>query len=68
MTIARRPEMMSKFVDVTRTKAPETSHEPILLALDRQAWDDSVMHACLGWLSCSFRLEAAQTLMRRWRL
>uniref|UniRef100_M1D9F4 Putative plant transposon protein domain-containing protein n=1 Tax=Solanum tuberosum TaxID=4113 RepID=M1D9F4_SOLTU len=43
LTIAFHPDLTGKLVDVTQTKAPDTSHGPVLSAQERQARDDSVM-------------------------
>ncbi|KAG5581212.1 hypothetical protein H5410_051839 [Solanum commersonii] len=48
MTVAYHPNLMGKLVDVTRTKALDTSHGPILSALERQAHDDNVMARIFG--------------------
>ncbi|XP_049372496.1 uncharacterized protein LOC125837407 [Solanum verrucosum] len=43
LTIAFHPNMVGKLIDMTRTKALDTSHGPILSAQERQACDDNVM-------------------------
>ncbi|KAG5629116.1 hypothetical protein H5410_000833 [Solanum commersonii] len=48
LTIAFHPNLTGKLVDVTRTKALDTSHGSILSAQERQACDDSVMARMFG--------------------
>lgn len=67
MTIERHLELTGKLVVVTRTKALNTLHGPILLAPNRQLRDAASWNTFLGWLSCSCALGAAQSLMMRWR-
>ncbi|KAG5610197.1 hypothetical protein H5410_021478 [Solanum commersonii] len=48
LTIAFHPDLTAKLVDLTRTKALDTSHGPVLSAQERQACDDSVMAKMFG--------------------
>ncbi|KAH0656144.1 hypothetical protein KY285_031026 [Solanum tuberosum] len=48
ITVAYHPDLTGKLVDVTRTKALDTSYGPILSAQERQAHDDSVMARMFG--------------------
>ncbi|KAG5584671.1 hypothetical protein H5410_045105 [Solanum commersonii] len=48
LTVAFHPDLTGKIVDVTQTKALDTSHEPVLPAPERQARDDSVMARMFG--------------------
>uniref|UniRef100_M1DRM7 Uncharacterized protein n=1 Tax=Solanum tuberosum TaxID=4113 RepID=M1DRM7_SOLTU len=48
LTVASHPNLTGKIVDVTRTKALDTSHGPVLSAQERQARDDSVMAMMFG--------------------
>ncbi|KAG5630916.1 hypothetical protein H5410_002633 [Solanum commersonii] len=43
MIVARHPNLVGKIVDVTRTKALDTSHGSVLSAQEWQAHEDSVM-------------------------
>ncbi|KAH0730451.1 hypothetical protein KY289_001639 [Solanum tuberosum] len=44
----RAHHLVCHLVDVTRTKAHDPSHEPVLTAIDRQARDDSRMGRMFG--------------------
>ncbi|KAH0712303.1 hypothetical protein KY289_008262 [Solanum tuberosum] len=44
MIVAYHPDLTGKIVDVTRTKALDTSHGPVLLAQERHACDDRRRH------------------------
>uniref|UniRef100_M1DA88 Uncharacterized protein n=1 Tax=Solanum tuberosum TaxID=4113 RepID=M1DA88_SOLTU len=48
MTVAYYPDLTGDLFDVTRTKALDSSHEPVLSALERQARDDSVIARMFG--------------------
>ncbi|KAG5632104.1 hypothetical protein H5410_003821 [Solanum commersonii] len=50
MTVAYHPDLTGKLVDVTRTKALDTSHGLVLFAQERQARDDSVMEMMFAFL------------------
>ncbi|KAH0764788.1 hypothetical protein KY285_000659 [Solanum tuberosum] len=56
MTVAYHPDMTGKLVDVTRTKALDTSHGPVLSAQDRQARDDNVMARMFGMAELHLRI------------
>ncbi|KAH0636136.1 hypothetical protein KY290_036565 [Solanum tuberosum] len=56
MTVAYHPDLTGKLVDVTRTKALDTSHGPIMSAQDRQAHDDSVMARMFGVAKLQLRI------------
>lgn len=43
MNVERHPDLTCKLVDVTRSKALDTSHGLVLSAPDRKLRDDSVM-------------------------
>ncbi|KAG5580800.1 hypothetical protein H5410_051427 [Solanum commersonii] len=67
VTVARHHALVGKIVDVTQTKALDTSYEPILSAQEWHACDDSVMLVCSEWRSYILGLGAARSWMRRWR-
>ncbi|KAG5631166.1 hypothetical protein H5410_002883 [Solanum commersonii] len=48
MTISYHPDMTGKLVDVTRTKALDTSYGPILSAQERQTRDDNITARMFG--------------------
>ncbi|KAH0657508.1 hypothetical protein KY289_026256 [Solanum tuberosum] len=48
ITVAYHPNLTGKLVDVTRTKALDTSHGPILSTPERKARDNSVMARMFG--------------------
>ncbi|KAG5594572.1 hypothetical protein H5410_035804 [Solanum commersonii] len=50
LTIAFHPDLMGKLVDMTQTKALDTSHGPVLSAQERQARDDNIMARMFGML------------------
>uniref|UniRef100_M1DYX5 Putative plant transposon protein domain-containing protein n=1 Tax=Solanum tuberosum TaxID=4113 RepID=M1DYX5_SOLTU len=56
MTIALHPDLMSKLVDVTRTKALDTSHGHVLSAQERQARNDSVIARMFGMAELQLRI------------
>ncbi|KAG5606520.1 hypothetical protein H5410_028012 [Solanum commersonii] len=57
LTITFHPDLTGKLVDVTRTKALDTSHEPVLSAQERQAHDDSVMARMFGKAELQLRIR-----------
>ncbi|KAH0754921.1 hypothetical protein KY290_025191 [Solanum tuberosum] len=56
MTVAYHPNLTGKLVDVTRSKALDTSHGHVLSAQDRQARDDSVMARMFGMAESQLRI------------
>ncbi|KAG5580084.1 hypothetical protein H5410_050711 [Solanum commersonii] len=48
MTVAKHPDLISKIVHVTTTKALDTSHGPVLSAQEWQACDYNVMARLFG--------------------
>uniref|UniRef100_M1DTF3 Putative plant transposon protein domain-containing protein n=1 Tax=Solanum tuberosum TaxID=4113 RepID=M1DTF3_SOLTU len=56
LTIAFHPDLRGKLVDVTRTKALDTSHGPVLSAQERQARDDSVIARMFGMAELQLRI------------
>uniref|UniRef100_M1DXH1 Putative plant transposon protein domain-containing protein n=1 Tax=Solanum tuberosum TaxID=4113 RepID=M1DXH1_SOLTU len=48
LTIAFHPNLTGKLVDVTRTKALDTTHRHVLSAQERQVCNDSVMERMFG--------------------
>uniref|UniRef100_M1E149 Putative plant transposon protein domain-containing protein n=1 Tax=Solanum tuberosum TaxID=4113 RepID=M1E149_SOLTU len=48
MTVAYHPDLTSKLVDVTRTKALDMSHGHVLFAQERHARDDNIMARMFG--------------------
>ncbi|KAG5594823.1 hypothetical protein H5410_036055 [Solanum commersonii] len=50
-------KLTGKLVDVTRTKALDTSHGPVLYAQERQARDDNVMARMFGMVELQLRIE-----------
>ncbi|KAH0712175.1 hypothetical protein KY289_008134 [Solanum tuberosum] len=48
LTVAFHPDLTGKIVDVTQTKALDTSHGPVMLTQEWQARDDSVMARVFG--------------------
>uniref|UniRef100_M1DGA8 Uncharacterized protein n=1 Tax=Solanum tuberosum TaxID=4113 RepID=M1DGA8_SOLTU len=48
MTVAYHPDLTGKLVDVTHTKALDTSHRHVLSAQERQSRDDNVMARMFG--------------------
>ncbi|KAH0688947.1 hypothetical protein KY289_016305 [Solanum tuberosum] len=56
MTIAYHPDLMGKLVDVTQTKALDTSHGPVLSAKKRQACDDNDMARMFGMAELQLRI------------
>uniref|UniRef100_M1DJ54 Uncharacterized protein n=1 Tax=Solanum tuberosum TaxID=4113 RepID=M1DJ54_SOLTU len=61
MTVDYHPDLTGKIVDVTRTKALDTSHGPALSALERQARDDSVMARMFGMAKLQLRIGGRPT-------
>ncbi|KAH0765020.1 hypothetical protein KY285_000891 [Solanum tuberosum] len=57
MTVVYHPDLTGKLVDVTRTKALDTSHGHILSAQERQARDDSVMARMFGMAELQLRIS-----------
>lgn len=57
MTVDRHEELTSKFVDVTRTKALDTSHGLVLSTPNRQARDDSFMTHFFGMAELQLRIR-----------
>uniref|UniRef100_M1DE17 Uncharacterized protein n=1 Tax=Solanum tuberosum TaxID=4113 RepID=M1DE17_SOLTU len=57
LTVAFYPDLTGKIVDVTRTKALDTSHGPVLSALERQARDDTVMARMFGMEELKLRIR-----------
>ncbi|KAG5572784.1 hypothetical protein H5410_062550 [Solanum commersonii] len=53
MIVAYHPDLTGKIVDVTRTKALDTSLGPILSSQERQARDDSIMARMFGMAELS---------------
>ncbi|KAG5614643.1 hypothetical protein H5410_014467 [Solanum commersonii] len=75
ITVAYHPDLTGKLVDVTQTKALNTSHGPILSAQERQACDNSVIARMLGMAElqlrirgCSVTDEEMETLADRYSL
>ncbi|KAH0712076.1 hypothetical protein KY289_008035 [Solanum tuberosum] len=75
MTVAYHPNLTSKLVDVTRTKALDTSHGHILSAQEKQAHDDSVMARMFGMAELQLRIggrpvidEEMATMVERYPL
>ncbi|KAH0644731.1 hypothetical protein KY284_032615 [Solanum tuberosum] len=75
MTVAYHPDLTGKLVDVTRTKALDTSHGPVLSAPERQARDDNVMARMFGMAELQLRIgghpvtdEEMETLADRYLL
>uniref|UniRef100_M1DFL8 Putative plant transposon protein domain-containing protein n=1 Tax=Solanum tuberosum TaxID=4113 RepID=M1DFL8_SOLTU len=56
LTIAFHPDLMGKLVDMTMTKALDTSHGPVLSAQEGQARDDSVMARMFGMAELQLRI------------
>uniref|UniRef100_M1DXM9 Putative plant transposon protein domain-containing protein n=1 Tax=Solanum tuberosum TaxID=4113 RepID=M1DXM9_SOLTU len=56
LTIAFHPDLTGKLVDVTRTKALDTSHGHVLSSQERQARDDSVMTRMFGMAELQLRI------------
>uniref|UniRef100_M1DN14 Putative plant transposon protein domain-containing protein n=1 Tax=Solanum tuberosum TaxID=4113 RepID=M1DN14_SOLTU len=57
LNIVFHPKLTGKLVDVTRTKALDTSHGPVLSAQERQAHDDSVMERMFGMAELQLRIR-----------
>uniref|UniRef100_M1DNY0 Uncharacterized protein n=1 Tax=Solanum tuberosum TaxID=4113 RepID=M1DNY0_SOLTU len=75
ITVAYHLDLMGKIVDVTRTKALDTSHGPVLSAQERQARDDSIMAKMFGMAELQLRIggrsvtdEEIETLVDRYLL
>ncbi|KAG5582081.1 hypothetical protein H5410_052708, partial [Solanum commersonii] len=75
LTIAFHPNLMGKLVDVTRTKALDTSHGHVLSSQERQARDDSVMTRMFGMAKLQLRIggrpvtnDEMETMMERYPL
>ncbi|KAH0776742.1 hypothetical protein KY290_008153 [Solanum tuberosum] len=75
MTVAYHPDLTSKLVDVTRTKALDISHRPVLFAQERQSRDDSVMARMFGMVELQLRIggrpvteDELETLVDRYPL
>ncbi|KAG5594943.1 hypothetical protein H5410_036175 [Solanum commersonii] len=47
------PYLVLKLVDVTKNKAQDTSHGPVLSTADHQTWDDS-------WMGPMFSMDTLQ--------
>ncbi|KAG5609803.1 hypothetical protein H5410_021084 [Solanum commersonii] len=56
LTVAFHPNLMGKIVDVTQTKALDTSHGPVLSAQERKPRDDSVMARMFGIAKLQLRI------------
>ncbi|KAH0655199.1 hypothetical protein KY285_030081 [Solanum tuberosum] len=56
MNVARTPYLICNMIDVTRTKALDTSHGPVLSAQERHARDDSVMSRMFGMVELQLRI------------
>uniref|UniRef100_M1DV02 Uncharacterized protein n=1 Tax=Solanum tuberosum TaxID=4113 RepID=M1DV02_SOLTU len=56
LTIAFHPNLTGKLVDVTRTKALDTSHGPVMSTQEREARDDSVMARMFGMAELQLRI------------
>ncbi|KAG5606880.1 hypothetical protein H5410_028372 [Solanum commersonii] len=56
MTVAYHPDLTGELVDVTRTKALDSSHGPVLSAPKRQPRDDSVMAKMFGIAKLQLRI------------
>ncbi|KAH0689755.1 hypothetical protein KY289_017113 [Solanum tuberosum] len=56
MSVAYHPDLTGKLVDVTRMKALDTSHRPVLSAQERQSRDDSVMEMMFGMAELQLRI------------
>ncbi|KAG5576880.1 hypothetical protein H5410_057014 [Solanum commersonii] len=57
MTVAYHPDLTGKLVNVTRTKALDTSHGHVLSPQERHARDDSVMTRMFGMMELQLRLD-----------
>ncbi|KAH0757339.1 hypothetical protein KY290_020832 [Solanum tuberosum] len=75
MTVAYHSNLTGKLVDVTRTKALDTSYGPVLSAQERQARDDSVMARMFGLAKLQLQIggrpitdEEIETLADRYPL
>ncbi|KAH0758007.1 hypothetical protein KY290_021500 [Solanum tuberosum] len=75
MTIAYHPDLTGKLVDVTRTKALDTSYGLVLSAQERKARDDSVIARMFGMAELQLRIrgrpvtdEEMETLADRYPL
>ncbi|KAH0715322.1 hypothetical protein KY284_008227 [Solanum tuberosum] len=75
MSVARHPNLIGKIVDMTRTKALDMSHGPVLSAQEQQARDDSVMARMFGMAELQLRIgdrtvtdEEMETLVDRYPL
>ncbi|KAH0757937.1 hypothetical protein KY290_021430 [Solanum tuberosum] len=75
MTVAYHPNLTGKLVDVTRTKALDTSHGHVLSAQERHARDDSVMARMFGMAKLQLRIggrpvtdEEIETMAERYPL
>uniref|UniRef100_M1DI42 Uncharacterized protein n=1 Tax=Solanum tuberosum TaxID=4113 RepID=M1DI42_SOLTU len=56
MTVAYHPDLTGKLVDVTRTKALDSSHGPVLSAPKKQSRDDSVMARMFGMVELQLQI------------
>ncbi|KAH0669774.1 hypothetical protein KY285_023929 [Solanum tuberosum] len=56
ITVGYHPDLTGELVDVTRTKALDSSHGPVMSALERQARDDSVMARMFGMAELQLRI------------
>ncbi|KAH0679319.1 hypothetical protein KY284_020404 [Solanum tuberosum] len=75
MTVAYHPDLTGKLVDVTRTKALDTSHGHVLSSQERHARDDSVMAKMFGMAELQLRIcgcpvtdEEMETMAERYPL
>ncbi|KAG5620057.1 hypothetical protein H5410_005275 [Solanum commersonii] len=57
LTIAFHPNLMGKLVDVTQTKALDTSYGPVLSAQERQTRADSVMERMFDMVELQLRIR-----------
>ncbi|KAG5600906.1 hypothetical protein H5410_032276 [Solanum commersonii] len=57
LTITFHPNLTGKLVDVTKTKALNTSHRSVLSAQERQPRDDSVMARMFGMAELQLRID-----------
>ncbi|KAH0654362.1 hypothetical protein KY289_032040 [Solanum tuberosum] len=56
MNFVRAPYSICNMIDVTRTKALDTSHGPVLSAQEQHARDDSVMTRMFGMVELQLRI------------
>ncbi|KAH0754315.1 hypothetical protein KY290_024585 [Solanum tuberosum] len=56
MPVSYHPNLTGKLVDVTRTKALDTSHGHVMSGKERQARDDSVMERMFGMAELQLRI------------